>query len=341
MCACSDSAPAKATNVLEQRPGPSRPGRHAAMSAIRCTLTCPAKINLALSVGSADGSGLHPIASWMVPIDFFDHLTVVAGSESAKRLDIRFAHDAPRTQEIDWPLEKDLAFRAMYAMRNATGETREASIHLSKRIPTGTGLGGGSSNGAGTLWALKHLFAPNLGLEDLMAIAGTLGSDVMFALHACARGGGALVEGYGEKIEAGHGPATTHMVLFLPDIHCATTTVYKAFDASAPSQPRPADPDRVRALARADRILPDTLFNDLAEAACRVEPQLGEVRSMLRHLAQRPIHVTGSGSAMFALTDCPAEARELASRVRRTTGIAAIAARTLSDILLPEQSSRR
>ena len=84
------------------------------MPAEAITLHCPCKINLALSVGSPQRDGMHPIASWMAAIDFGDtlQLTRLEPGEAPAPLAIRFADDAPRVEPIDWPLERDLAVRA-------------------------------------------------------------------------------------------------------------------------------------------------------------------------------------------------------------------------------------
>ena len=115
------------------------------------TLRCPAKINLALSVGGLDDNGLHPIASWMEPISFYDEITVVRDPEPPVVSDVVFADDAPRPQVVEWPIERDLAFRALTALRSAADAPWEAALHIRKRIPAGAGLGGGSSDAAGAL----------------------------------------------------------------------------------------------------------------------------------------------------------------------------------------------
>src|SRR6185295_18407432 len=121
-------------------------------------------VNLALSVGPPlpagdPRAGMHPIASWMHAIDLCDEVWITRLVTGASRLDIAWADDAPRPSPIDWPSEKDLAFRAHRLLEGDTGRALPAAIRIAKRIPVGGGLGGGSSDAAATLLALNDLFA--------------------------------------------------------------------------------------------------------------------------------------------------------------------------------------
>lgn len=300
------------------------------MSDLRCTLACPAKINLALSVGPPDPSGLHPIASWMMPIALFDTLSVMRAVPHHGRGRLCFAPDAPRPQPVNWPLECDLAYRAKESLLAATGAGWDADLEVAKRIPAGAGLGGGSSDAAGALWALTGLLGLNRDADFLMPIARDLGSDVMFALHALAHGGGALVGGFGEVIEPVTSPDPMHLTLCMPDVHCSTGVVYQAFDALQGGRPHAVATEQVRTLAHAGAVVSDQLFNDLADAACHAVPALDMARGVLRRLTRRPVHITGSGAAMFILTNTAEEALALADDVHGATGMATLATHTLS-----------
>lgn len=306
---------------------------HGSESAV--TLRCPAKLNLALSVGSPDAhaGGLHPIASWMVAIDLCDELRVRrVGAGERSEFDIGFAGEAPLVQAVDWPMERDLAVRAHAAMERESGRRLPVAVTLRKRIPAGAGLGGGSADAAGMLLAVDRLFEVYLSPRRLAALAAGLGSDVRFAL-AAMRGdasavGSAVATGYGEQLEPVASRRPVHAALVLPPLRCATSAVYAAFDRLRPHAP-PPEVARVRAMA----LTGDTagLFNELSDAAEHVEPRLREVRDAVeRAVGTRP-HVTGSGAACFLVADGAEEARAMAERVRERVGVACVATSGYSD----------
>lgn len=289
-------------------------------------LTCPAKVNLSLAVGSSDPSiGLHPICSWMVAVDFGDTLTLWRGTGGQSTFDIRVADDAPTEQVIDWPLEKDLAFRAHGLVESHIGRALPVAVRLEKRIPSGAGLGGGSSDAAGMLVGLNRLF--DLGLTDqtLFDLGLRRGSDVGFLVKAMLGIHSALVEGHGERISAAPLRQAIHFVLVLPAIQCATAEVYQRFDALNPSAT--LDASRVRSLMRQVPLQVGELFNDLAEAASKVQPGLSVLRERVKEVTGLPVHVSGSGAAMFMAAQSLADAKRLCAAVHQEVGVSAVVAR--------------
>lgn len=273
-----------------------------------------AKINLALSVGPAQplGSaraGWHPIATWMHAIDLCDEIRVT--SARASSFHAAWADDAPRPTPIDWPPERDLAARAHCELEAAVGRSLPAEISLIKRIPVGAGLGGGSSDAAATLLALREAFSLPITTRDLAAIATSLGSDVSFFVDDQTPPRPAIVRGFGEGIERVPRVAAA-VVLIVPDFACETSAVYKEFDRNPTNG---VDHERVSAMASRG-TLPSQLdfFNDLAEPAMRLHPDLRTIQSAAADVLGAPVHMTGSGSALFALTSSPPP-RDIVSRL--------------------------
>lgn len=283
---------------------------------------CPAKINLALAVGAPRDDGFHPICSWMAKVSLFDEI-VLTPRTAASQFHIDWADDAPQTSPIDWPVEKDLTFRAHELVQKHVGRELPVDVTVRKRIPVGAGLGGGSSDAAGMLMALDATFDLKLSPEALNGLASQLGSDINFFLN----GPSAVACGRGEICEPIELPKQLHLTLILPPLHCNTGAVYRRFDELKPGAA--VDESDVRALCGARLVMDDELFNDLAEAAIAVEPRLAEARQACQVAAQRRVHVTGSGAAMFALCRDEAEAREVAAHVRQQAGIPAVAVSTL------------
>lgn len=300
-----------------------------------------AKLNLCLAVAppepaaNADGTpnrraGWHRIASWFVCIDLADHVCVErTNNGGAIEAEIAFATDPAGTPlgVVDWPTEKDLAVRALRALLDrvvASSDERVGfRLRIEKRIPTGGGLGGGSSNAATALRIGNTLLGSPLSTSELQAIGAKLGSDVPFFVDATpdtAPARPALVEGFGDRIERTASLAGMSAVLVLPPIACPTPAVYKVFDAWLADQSEFGFRDaeaRVLATRSAESpstSLNETLFNDLAEPAMRVAPALREVHAACERV-HRPFHVTGSGSTLFALA-APAEAESMSVRLR-------------------------
>jgi len=283
-----------------------------------------AKINLALAVGRPrESDGMHPIASWMAPIGLCDTVTLRRlGDDEPSRFEIDWAPDAVRPTPIDWPIERDLAACAVRALEAESGAPLPVAMRIEKRIPVGAGLGGGSSDAAAALLGVREMFGLPVPDERLAAIAHGLGSDAPFFLED----GPALVTGFGETIE--RTPRVTGaetIALFVPPFGCATGAVYAAYgsiDAGAFRSDLAAD------LARAAVVRSADLFNDLAPAAERVEPALTEFRIRIESAASVRAHITGSGSAVYAVCDGRAEAERVVESTRRFVGpIAGIIAR--------------
>lgn len=190
---------------------------------------------------------------------------------------------------------------------------------LVKRIPSGGGLGGGSSDAAATL-ALREFGNPPLGLADASraryaAIAAELGSDVPFFLsHQFDGTTDATCTGRGEIVEP-FTPGRRHAVLLiLPGLHVATPAVFKKFD-ELPATMTDGQPDFAAwSMLPAIELLP-LLRNDLEAATFALHPSLGELRAECEQRLGRPVRMTGSGSTLFSLYDDPAEAAEVISRL--------------------------
>ncbi len=285
----------------------------------------PAKVNLALSVGPPDprAEGKHPICSWMVTVNLFDELEVVrTHPENMSLYSIDWHAEALSRSDIDWSISRDLAVRAHLLLEAHLGRKLPIRMKLRKRIPVGSGLGGGSSDAAAMLRACNELF--DLGLDDLtlLDLAMRLGSDVGFAL----RGGSAIVEGFGERIEpAEH--QERHLVLVLPPFACPTARVYREFDVLGGNGS--VDAERVRKLAQGP-FAEEGPFNDLTEPACAIAVDLAEIMLDVGDLAEAPAHLSGSGSALFVVCHDELHAEALAQAARNRLGYPAAAVRTWS-----------
>jgi 4-diphosphocytidyl-2-C-methyl-D-erythritol kinase len=296
-------------------------------------LACPAKVNLSLSIGSPLPSGMHPLSSWMVALDFADTLTLSPLAEGlSSKFEMAYAPDAPKPCPIDWPIEKDLGFRAHKLLQEHTRRPLPVHYALQKRIPTGAGLGGGSSNAAAALVGLNNAFNLNLPKDTLISLGQKLGSDVGFLIGALLGAPSAIVSGLGEKLETIPLKNPIHLALIFPSFGCPTGPVYGAFDRlhnyKAGNPLVPSQDARVKAMALSQSITPDAPFNDLAQPACIVAPGLGELQARLQQTLGTPVHITGSGSTLFTIARNAASAQSLAQSAARAAQLPAIATHT-------------
>ena len=277
-----------------------------------------AKLNLALAVAPPEPvghrAGWHPIASWMHAIDLHDTVEAERLDAGPSRFQIVADADLPAP---DWPVERDLAVRTHRALEAHAERLLPIRLRVTKRIPAGGGLGGGSSDAAATLTAVRTLFDLDLDDTELARIAHRLGSDVPFFVGD-APPRPALVAGFGERIERTT-RAHAGVVLITPSFGCATPDVYRAFDDDPPASDIEGRSACAEALAHAGLAQGAALFNDLEPAARRIEPRLGELLDSLRGTLGTPVHLTGSGSTCFALC-APNETDSLAVRIRASIG---------------------
>jgi len=308
------------------------------MAAATLTLDAPAKLNLALAVGSPEPDArMHPIVSWMVALDFHDSVQLRRldpqdhAADPASSLTIAFAPDAPRPEPIDWPTDKDLAWRAMLALEARVGRRLPTAIEIDKRIPTGAGLGGGSSDAAAVLVGLNDLWRLGLDTATLAAIASQLGSDVPFLVHAIRGEPSMIAAGYGESLRPAPLTEPVSAVLVLPDCKCPTGPVYRALDDALAGLDRPADASRVEALVASQPLRSGGgLFNDLADPAMQVVPTLRDAAKRLAlSVGDSQVMVSGSGSTLYVVTESATRAAELAE-AWRADGLVTVAATTLN-----------
>ena len=293
-------------------------------------ILCPAKINLGLSVGAPFENGYHPIASWMVATDFEDQLSIQCiESDDKNHWHIHFADDAPVRQTVDWEVESDLIYKAHHAIEKHLGRKLPAvEVTLSKHIPAGAGLGGGSSDAAGMLVGLNELFELKLDEKTLLKIGSELGCDVAFGVSVFLGRPSALATGFGEVIESTKFLTPVYMTIILPSFGCPTKDVYGRFDEIIDPS-KVCDRDRVVTLMKDEDLFGVGPFNDLAEAAMLAQPQLAETKKKIEEVLSKPIYVTGSGSAMYAIAESEDEAREIRNMVIESCNIASVAAKTL------------
>ena len=256
-------------------------------------LSClaPAKLNLFLHVTGQREDGYHLLQTAFQLIDRCDQLYFNVRSDGV-------IHRTNCIENI--PESVDLVVRAAQLLQKHTGNHLGADITLEKKIPTGAGLGGGSSDAASTLMALNYLWQCNLTVQELMQLGVQLGADVPFFLF----GENAFAEGIGDELHAL--PSSNHWyVVIEPGVHVPTATIFSAKELTR-------DTKRIR-ITDFSNAVKSPLKNDLQTVACALFPVIEDAIIWLNQFGDAKM--TGSGSSIFCSFSSEEEARKISGQV--------------------------
>jgi len=197
------------------------------VSAAKSVWPAPAKLNLFLHILGRRPDGYHELQTCFQFVDLCDEISIEVRTDAVIR----------RLVEIpNLPAEADLCIRAARALQEASGATLGADIGLSKRIPVGGGLGGGSSDAATCLLALNRLWGIHWPTEKLAALGLKLGADVPVFVH----GRVAWAEGVGERLTPLYpplAPAEANYLILKPNVFVSTAAVFQDPELTRNSAP--------------------------------------------------------------------------------------------------------
>ena len=280
------------------------------------TVRAFAKINLSLRIKARRDDGFHDVQTILQAIDLSDRLTCESRRGPFRILCATAGVPADRTNLV-WR-----AARRLWDAAGRDGEPRDAVVTLQKRIPMKAGLGGGSSDAASALLALRQVWKLRVADEELFGIAARLGSDVPFFFV----GGTALGLGRGEEVYPLADLPRWWILLVFPPFGIATAEAYEWLDEQ-----------RTRTSAGPEaRFLPDTwlgkivpLVNDLERPVTERHPVIGKLTERLVKLGAVLSAMSGSGSTVFGIFTTPTAA-DKALRALRKTGTDALVVRMRS-----------
>ncbi|KID58094.1 kinase [Pseudoalteromonas luteoviolacea] len=241
----------------------------------KLTLTAPAKLNLFLHINSRRADGYHELESVFTMLDFGDELCF----ELTEQDDICIDGDVAGINRDD-----NLIYKAANALLPHRTVKKGVNVHLTKHLPMGGGVGGGSSDAATTLLALNTLWECKLSLQALATIGLKLGADVPVFVH----GKTALAQGVGEVLTPFDYPEKWYLVV-APGVHVSTVKVF-------------TDPDLPRSTPKLKTPwqMADT-HNDCEELVKKLYPEVEKTLTWL--LKYAPSRMTGTGSCCFAVFD--------------------------------------
>jgi len=246
-----------------------------------------AKINLFLDVLAKRSDGYHDIFSVMQSVSLHDELVI---SKTARGVHLKCS-------DLTLPTDgRNLVVKAADALVRECDIREGIDIVLTKRIPAGAGLAGGSSNCAAALAGINELFNLQIPHERLLKIAKTLGADVPF----CLVGGTATVEGIGEKITPTEPHPPCYIVIAIPEIHVSTPETFARLNAKNFNNAQA----REKFLDACDKKIVSqiakSLYNVFTPITATHFPEISDLILRFQSLGAEGAEMSGTGSAVFA-----------------------------------------
>jgi 4-diphosphocytidyl-2-C-methyl-D-erythritol kinase len=267
-----------------------------------------AKINLRLDILGKRADGYHELRTIFQTISLHDELRLRASKSSAISLAV-YGNEALARE----PLQKNLAYRAVDELRRELKIRTGVEMDLHKTIPSGGGLGGGSSNAAAAMFGYLQLTKRKLPIPILIQLAASLGADVPIFLF----GGRALGTGRGDEIYPLPDIAKLHLLVVVPrDIRVPTADAFRWLHAplrnAATLTKMAADPKLWEFCALSWSAQGTGLSNDFEKPVFRRHNRLDQIKRVLLHKGAAEASLAGSGSAVFGVFPSPVLARRAA-----------------------------
>lgn len=253
------------------------------------TLPAPAKLNLFLHITGQRDDGYHNLQTLFQLLDYGDTLTITPTDSK----DIQFSCTMEELEN-----SQNLVLRAAQLLFKETGGVSGAHILLKKVLPTGGGLGGGSSDAATTLLGLNRVWNCGLKPDELARLGLALGADV----PVFVKGFSAWAEGVGELLQVIDIPERWYLVL-TPDCPVSTGEVF-----SHPQLTRHTPAIKIAGFPFSGSK------NDCETLVCSLYPEVKKVLDWLSYISET--RMTGTGSSVFAAYETEQEARQALQQAR-------------------------
>jgi len=267
-----------------------------------------AKINLRLDILGKRADGYHELRTIFQTVSLHDELQLRASRSNEISLTVHGNDELARE-----PVEKNLAYRAVEAVRRELKIRRGVEIDLRKTIPSGGGLGGGSSNAAAALFGYLQLIGRKLPMAVLLELAASLGADVPIFLF----GGRALGAGRGDEIYPLPDIKKLALLIVAPrDIRVPTPDAFRWLNAplrdAATLTKLAADPKLWEFCALSWSAQGNGLSNDFEKPVFKRYNRLDQIKRVLLQKGAAEASLAGSGSAVFGVFPSPTMARRAA-----------------------------
>lgn len=269
----------------------------------------PAKINLDLIIKSKRADNYHEISSLIQPIDLNDVISITC-TNSSNLIEIDFPNN-------NVPLEENLITKAAESFYQLFGINQSIKISVRKRIPLGSGMGGGSSNAAATLLGLSKIFNID-SFDKLLEIGDSLGADVPFFLYCRT----ARVSGKGEEISIVETPPKLRYLLIFPGFSSETKELYDLWDSKESFDSNDIDRNKTKKIIFKKEEL--YLRNDFIPLLLEKNSEYARIFTTLDNLGFENYSISGSGSTIFSVLNNEADTKEAESYIQSSMDVRAI-----------------
>ena len=259
-------------------------------------LICPSysKVNIGLKVLSQRDDGYHNIYTIFQELNFGDSIDIEKRDHGFKII-----------ANVDWvPTNKsNICYKAYTEIKKEFSEVKGIHIKIDKKIPIGSGLGGGSANAAALLKGIKNIYKLEVTESKLEEIAGKVGADVPFFI----RGKTQLGEGIGDKLTQLPKAIIGTYLLVIPKISIRTEWAYSVIKNRLNNQNKNA---KFSSFINEDYSSLQIFENDFEQIVIPAYPEIGAIKSKLLNLGARFASLSGSGSTVYGVYDDEASAKE-------------------------------
>ncbi len=282
-----------------------------------------AKVNLHLEVLNRRTDGYHNIFTLMASVDLFDllKLTNIKLHDEHERVVVDIVPSGGEFAELinGIPTEDNIISRAVRAYLREIGKSGDVTISIEKNIPAGAGLGGGSSDAAAVLRLLNG-YVKKMSDNELMCTASSVGADVPF----CVKGGYAICEGIGDRVENIDGGIDCWALIANNDIHIDTGKAYNALGRQLEFEVNLAEMARMKELMRKSLKTGDLkqlwphLKNDFEHVVFEEYPEIKMSKDLISEHNPDAIFMTGSGSSVVGLFEDYNTAKSANTKLRKS-----------------------
>ncbi len=255
------------------------------------SVSAPAKINLHLSITGKRADGYHELSTVFQKVTLFDEISVRVIDDDI----IRVTTSDPKIPDDS----TNLAHKAAALLKKKCGFSQGISVDIIKKIPSGGGLGGGSSDAAACLLCINDILDLGLTSEELLEAGVKLGADVPFFIRDFST---AYATGIGEQLRPVRLNATLWFLIVIPDFSISTAWAYQTFSRHNLLTKNKKDINLIHSINDVQDAC-SILYNDFEQVVMPSKPEIAAIKNDLVQAGACGALLSGSGSSVFGVFD--------------------------------------